>query len=193
MKVSRAKIRVTLTAIITTRAGRRRRKAVTSLCPVSAARQVSTSTANVVTRMPPAVEELPPPMNISMLMNTRVGSLSSGTQDRSNPADRGITAADSAAWSLTPRSASAYSRGLFHSTATYHSREHRTSANVVTSVSLVCSCQRRGGMRWRQARARLSSTGKPSVPQNALSRIGRPTAGLLTCRPAASGVNPVLL
>ena len=95
--MSRAKIRVTLIAIITTRMGKRRRKAVTSLCPVNAARQVSTSTASVVTRMPPAVEELPPPMNISMLMNTRVGSLSSGTHDRSNPADRGITAADSAA------------------------------------------------------------------------------------------------
>ena len=40
---------------------------------------------------------------------------------------------------------------------------------------------------------RLSSTGNPSVPQNALAMIGMPTAQLLTCRPAPSGVKPALL
>ena len=84
---------VMLTAVIATRVGIRRRKALMSVCPVNAARQISRMTANVVTRMPPAVEVLPPPMNMMTLMNTFVGSLTCGTQLRSKPELRGITAA----------------------------------------------------------------------------------------------------
>ena len=45
----------------------------------------------------------------------------------------------------------------------------------------------------RQERIRFNNTGKPRVPQKALARIGRPTAQLLTCSPAPSGVKPALL
>ena len=68
-----------------------------------------------------------------------------------------------------------------------------TMQKVVIRVSLVCRLQRLGGLCMRQERMRLSKTGKPSVPQNALARIGSPTAQLLTCRPAPSGVKPALL
>mgnify|MGYP000269089030 CR=1 FL=1 len=82
---------------------------------------------------------------------------------------------------------------LFHSMRRNQVNEASTMQNVVVSVSLVCRLQRFGGRWLRHERMRLSRTGKPSVPQNALTRIGRPTAQLLTCRPAPSGVKPALL
>ena len=52
---------VTATAVMTACEWMRRWNALTSWRPVNAARQVNRITANVVTRMPPAVEVLPPP------------------------------------------------------------------------------------------------------------------------------------
>ncbi len=68
---------------------------------------------------------------------------------------------------------------LFHSMRRNQVNEASTMQNVVVSVSLVCRLQRFGGRWLRHERMRLSRTGKPSVPQNALTRIGRPTAQLL--------------
>ncbi len=61
---------VTATAVMTACEWMRRWNALTSWRPVNAARQVSRITASVVTRMPPAVEVLPPPMNMTMDRNT---------------------------------------------------------------------------------------------------------------------------
>ncbi len=71
--------------------------------------------------------------------------------------------------------------------------ETSTIANVVMRVTLVCRFQRLGGWWRRVQRKMLRMTGKPSVPQNAESMIGMPTAQLFTYSPAPSGVKPALL
>ena len=184
---------VTATAVMTACEWMRRWNALTSWRPVNAARQVSRITANVVTRMPPAVEVLPPPMNMTMDRNTFVASLTPGIHDRSKPELRGMTAATIACHNRGSTPSVANSSLLFHSMRRNQVNEASTMQNVVVSVSLVCRLQRFGGRWLRHERMRLSRTGKPSVPQNALTRIGRPTAQLLTCRPAPSGVKPALL
>ena len=73
---------VTATAVMTACEWMRRWNALTSWRPVNAARQVSRITASVVTRMPPAVEVLPPPMNMTMDRNTFVASLTPGIHGR---------------------------------------------------------------------------------------------------------------
>ena len=184
---------VMLTAVIATFVWMRLRNAVTSLCPVNEARQTSRITAKVVTRMPPAVEVLPPPTNMTALMNTLVASLTCGTHDRSKPELRGMTAATTACRRRVSTSASRNRNGLSHSTSRNQVSEAATMRKVMVSVTLVCRLQRRGGVWLRAQRMRLSSTGKPSVPQNAESMIGMPTAQSLTCSPAPSGVKPALL
>ena len=184
---------LTATAVMTACVWMRRWNALMSWRPVNAARQVSSITANVVTRMPPAVEVLPPPMNITMDRNTLVASLTPGIHDRSNPELRGMTAATIACQRRGSMPSPANSSLLFHSISRNHVNEAITMQNVVVSVSLVCRLQRFGGRRMRQERIRFSNTGKPRVPQKALARIGSPTAQLLTCSPAPSGVKPALL
>lgn len=130
---------VTETAVIWIRRGMRRRNTLTSRWPVNAAPQINTTTANVVTRMPPPVEDEPAPMNISALMKTLVSLLTSGTQDTSNPADRGITAAEIARRSFMFGSSVGNRTALFHSTKTNQISEESTRNAVVASVGLVCS------------------------------------------------------
>ncbi len=108
---------VMLTAVMITCVWMRRWNAFTSLCPVNAALHTSRITAKVVTRMPPAVEVLPPPMNMTKLMNTFVASLTCGTHERSKPLLRGITAATMARRMRVSTSACLNSAGLSHSTA----------------------------------------------------------------------------
>ena len=101
--------------------------------------RVSRVTANVVTRMPPAVEVLPPPMNMTMDRNTSVASLTPGIHDRSNPELRGMTAATMACQRRGSMPFPANSSLLFHSISRNHVNEATTMQNVVVSVSLVCS------------------------------------------------------
>ena len=132
-------------------------------------------------------------MNMSMLMNTLVSFVTSGTQEISKPAERGMTAALIARRVFMPGSSAGNRPVLLHSTSRNQASEVATSTAVVTKVSLVCNVQRFGLSRRRAHCTRFSTTGKPSVPMNALMRIGSPTPQRFTCRPVASGVKPVLL
>lgn len=132
-------------------------------------------------------------MNMSMLMNTLVSFVTSGTQEISKPAERGMTAALIARRIFMPGSSAGNRPVLLHSTSRNQASEVATSTAVVTKVSLVCNVQRFGlsaGVRTAPDSAHGEAL---SVPMNALMRIGSPTPQRFTCRPVASGVKPVLL
>src|SRR5699024_12833553 len=70
----------------------RRPNTCTSCRPLASAKAARTSTATVVTLMPPAVEDDPPPMNIMRYMSRWEAWLMSALSFVENPHDRGQAA-----------------------------------------------------------------------------------------------------
>ena len=150
--------------------GIRRPKASTSLSPRASASTARNSTASVVTLMPPAVDALPPPMNISMSVASQVSPRMAPTSSVAKPPERGITAMNSVASTLSPSGSGPSVRGLVHSNAPSDQHRHHEQ-------------QQRG----RDGQLRVQAP-----PRAASARPGRPPPApgsptLPTNTPTASG------
>ncbi len=95
--------------------GMRRPNTSTSGLPRISAQIDSISSAKVVTRMPPAVEPEPPPMNISRSVSRRDSVVSWPTSSVAKPPDRGMIAANPAASTFVPTPSFPRVAGFDHS------------------------------------------------------------------------------
>lgn len=162
MKATESACRCEATGIV-------RPKACAGRPPRASLTTISTGTTAVVTVIPPAVDPLPPPMNMRASDRNHDSSRIAPTSMVVSPADRVLTD-----WNQAPRTGPVVSRapsvpGLPHSNAPSSRVPPHSRTVEPSSVSLVCSAQREGA---RGERRRSRITGKPPPPTITASPIG---------------------
>ena len=121
--------------------GSRRRNTFMSVLPRTSDHSTKPSTAKVVTLMPPAVEAGPAPMNIRVVITSRVGSFMPPMSTVLKPAVLGVTPWNQPARILSNVSSGPSVAGFVHSKVMTTSGPNTSSAAVTSRVILVCSDQ----------------------------------------------------
>ena len=138
-----------------------------SVLPRTSDHSTKPSTANVVTLMPPAVDAGPAPMNISVVITSRVGSFMPPMSTVLKPAVLGVTPWNHPARILSKVSSGPSVAGFVHSNVITTRGPNTSSAAVVIKVIFVCNDQwalRRMLPRCAVRRKNSTRIGNPSPP-----------------------------
>src|SRR5690606_32949901 len=139
----------------------RRRATTTSGSPLISAQMTKPSSRKVVTLIPPAVEALPPPMNISARVTVIDSCRMSAKSTVLNPPERGIAPLKIAASTLSVTAIGPNVCGFVHSIARYVTTPTTSRDADPTTVSSRCTDHRWRDRNWRPSSI---SAGKPRLP-----------------------------